>query len=53
MHLIRSHRLVYIQVPQAVTNLIFPYSGRGFIPPVSILWSIGLGGVRREVTSED
>jgi len=28
MHLVRPHKLMYVQVPQVVTNLIFPYSGR-------------------------
>ena len=33
VHLVRSPRLMYVQVPLVVTNLIFPYSGRGFTPP--------------------
>ena len=53
MHLVKSHRFIYVQVPQVVTNLIFPYSGRGFAPPVPVLQSISLGGVGREVASED
>ncbi|KAK4823326.1 hypothetical protein QYF61_000928 [Mycteria americana] len=44
MHLIRSHRLIYVQVPQVVTNLIFPYSGRGFTPLVPNMLSIDSGG---------
>jgi len=51
MHLVRSHRLMYVQVPQLVPNLIFPYSGRGFSPLVPILQSIDSGGARREVAS--
>jgi len=47
MHLIRSHRLMYIQVPQVVPKLDFPCSGRGFAPLVSILQSINQGGARR------
>jgi len=31
MHLIRSHRLMYIQVPQVVQNLVFHYSGKGIL----------------------
>jgi len=53
MHLIRSHRFVYIQFPQVVTNLIFSDSGMSFNPLVPILWTIGSGGVRIEVASED
>ena len=34
MHLVRSHRLMHIQVPQVFPNLVFPYSRRG-LP----LWS--------------
>jgi len=30
MHLVRSHRLVCIQVPQVVTNLMFSYSRKDF-----------------------
>jgi len=36
MHLIRSSRLMHIQVPQVVMNLIFPYCGRSFTPLVLI-----------------
>ena len=32
MHLIKAHRLLYVQVPQVVPNLLFSYSGRGFAP---------------------
>jgi len=53
MHLIRSYRLMYVQVPQVVLNLVFLYSGRGFSPLVPILQSVNLGGARREVASED
>ncbi|TRZ07694.1 hypothetical protein HGM15179_019411 [Zosterops borbonicus] len=42
MHLIPSHRLMYIRVPQVVTNLIFTYNGRDFVAPVPILLSIHL-----------
>ncbi|KAK4815922.1 LOW QUALITY PROTEIN: hypothetical protein QYF61_010179 [Mycteria americana] len=44
MHLIRSHRLKYVQVPQVVTNLIFPYSGRVFMPLVPKMLSIDSRG---------
>lgn len=40
MHLIRSHRLKHVQVPEVVTNLIFSYSERDFILPSLILQSI-------------
>jgi len=53
MYPIRSHRLMYVQVPHVVTNTIFSYSGRDFAPPVPILWSIHLRGVGREVDSKD
>jgi len=53
MHLIRSLRFMYVQTPQVVTNLIFPYRGRGFTPLVPILWSIVSGGMRKEVATED
>jgi len=49
MHLIRSHELMYVQVPQVVLNMIFSYSGRDFAPPVPALWSIHL----RDVGGED
>ena len=32
MHLFRSHRLKYVQVPQVVSDLIFSYDGKDFIP---------------------
>jgi len=44
---------MYIQVPQVVTNLIFPYRGRDFGPPVPVLQSVHLRGVGREVARED
>jgi len=53
MHLVRSHRLTFVQVPQVVTNLIFSYSGRDFASPIPVLWSIHSRGVGREVASED
>jgi len=53
MHLLRCHRLIYVQVPQVVTNLIFSYSGRDFAPPLPILRSINSSGVGREVAGED
>lgn len=34
MHLIRSHRLTYIQVRQVIMQLIFSYRGRDFASPV-------------------
>ncbi|KAK4831142.1 hypothetical protein QYF61_015445 [Mycteria americana] len=49
MPLIRSHRLMYVQVPQVVTNLTFTSSGRGFTPPVPNMLPIDLGGVRRAI----
>jgi len=53
MHLIRSHRFMYVQVPQVVKNLVFPYSGRSFTTLVPILWFISSGGVRREAAGEE
>jgi len=53
MHLVRFHRLPYVQVPQVVLNLVFPYSGMDFAPLVPIFQSINRGRVRREVSSED
>jgi len=53
MHLIRSHRPMYVQVPQVVANLIFSYSGRSFAPPVPALQPIHFTGVGKEVASED
>ena len=52
MHLVRSHRLLNVQVPQVVSNLVFCYSGSGFAPLVPILQSIDSGKARREVASE-
>ncbi|KAK4822401.1 hypothetical protein QYF61_015090 [Mycteria americana] len=34
---------MYVQVPQVVTNLIFPYSRRGFTPLVPNILSIDSG----------
>jgi len=53
MYLVRCHRLIYVQVPQVVPNLVIPYSGKGFSPLDAILQSINWGGVRREVASAD
>ena len=53
MHLIKSHRPIYVQVPQVVTNLVFSYSSKGFSPLVPILQSVSWEVVRREATSED
>jgi len=53
MHLLKSHTLMYVQVPQVVLNLVFCYSGKGFTPLVPILQSINCGGARREAASED
>ena len=36
-----------------VTNLVFPYSGRGFTPLVPVLESIYSRGVGRDIASED
>jgi len=44
---------MYVQVPQVVTNLVFPFSEKGFAPLDPILQSINWGGSRREVASED
>jgi len=53
IHLIRSYRLMYVQVPQVVPNLAFLFSGKAFALLVPILQSIGSGGPRREFASED
>jgi len=53
MHLIRSHRRMYVQVPQVVTNLILSYSERDFAPLVPVYLYIHLRGVGRDVSSED
>ena len=48
-----AQNLMYVQVPQVVSNLTFSYSGRDFAPPVPVLWSIHSRGVGRETASED
>ena len=53
MHLIMSHRLLYVQVPQVVTDSIFPYSARDFSFPIPILESIHSRAVGREASSKD
>jgi len=53
MNLVRSHRLMHVQIPQVVMNLIFSYSGRDFAPSIPILWFRHLRGVGREVASGD
>ncbi|KAK4808571.1 hypothetical protein QYF61_009874 [Mycteria americana] len=57
MHLVRSHRLMYVQVPQGVSNLIFSYSERDFAPPVPALRSThtrvsGVNGIHLRVLRE-
>jgi len=52
MNLVRSHRLLYVQVPQMVMNLIFFYSGKRFGPLVPILQSIHSRGVGRELAKD-
>ena len=52
MRLVRSHRFMYVQVPQVVKKPIF-YSGRDFAPPVPALQSINLRGVGRKIAGED
>jgi len=37
---ISSGPIMYVQVPQVVSNLVFPYSVRDFAPLVPILQSI-------------
>lgn len=37
MHLVGSHGLLYVQVLQVLSKLIFSCDGRDFIPPVSAL----------------
>jgi len=37
MHLIRTHRLVDVQVPQVVANQSFPYSERDTASPTPLL----------------
>ena len=53
MHLVRSHRFMYVQIAQVVSNLIFSYSGSDFAPQVSIFQSIYLRGMGREIASEE
>ncbi|PKU33699.1 hypothetical protein llap_15995 [Limosa lapponica baueri] len=51
MHLIRSHRLVHLQVLQLVSNLVFTYS-RQFLF-LRVFAFCYLGGVARALTHED
>jgi len=53
MHLIRPHGLVCLQVPYAVSNLVFSYSGQLFILPVPAFAFCNLGGVARALAVED
>jgi len=53
MQLVRSHRFIFVQVPQVVMNIVYPYGGRSFARLVPIVQSINLGGARREAASED
>jgi len=49
---IGAHRLMDVQIPQVVTNLMFTYSGRDITLPVPTFWPIHLRGVWTAVTSE-
>jgi len=53
MRLVRSLRLMYAQLPQVVTDLIFSCNGRDFAPSVPVLQSIHSRSVGRVVASED
>lgn len=52
MHLVGSHRFVYVQVPHVVSNLI-SYNERDFIPSVPALMFMDLTDVWRVITSEN
>ena len=53
MHLIRTHRLVDVQVPQVVMNLIFSYSGRDVTSPIPSYQTKHLRAVWQAVIRED
>lgn len=53
MYLIRTHKLMDVQVSQTVTSLIYAYRGRGIAPPVPTFWTIHWKAVWRAVVSED
>ncbi|KAK4806815.1 hypothetical protein QYF61_005611 [Mycteria americana] len=53
VHLLESNGLVYLQVPQVVSNLNFSYEGRDFVPPVPALRFGDLRDVGREITTEN
>jgi len=44
---------MYILVLQVVANLIFPYNGRDFVPPVPVFWSVHSRCVGIEVAREE
>lgn len=50
VHFILFHRLTNFQAPQVVMNLIFTYNRSTLAPPVLILWSTYLRGVRRDIS---
>lgn len=51
MHLVRSHKVMYIHIPQVVMNLIL--QGRDFTPPVLTLLSSQARGVITELAIEE
>lgn len=53
MHLVGFHGLVYIQVPQVVSNLIFCYHGKALISPVPTLRFRDLRDVGRVPTEAE
>lgn len=53
MHLIASHGLVHVLVPQVVSNFIFFYDGRDFISPVPELRFRDLRDEGRAIASEN
>lgn len=53
IHLVWSYRLVFVQVPQVVPNLIISYGGGLCSPSPCALRSKHSRGLKREVTNED
>jgi len=53
MHLVRSHGLVYVQVPQVVSNLSVSYNGKDLVHPVPALRFRDLRDVGRVTASEN
>ena len=49
--LIRIHRLIDVQVPRAVSNMIFAYSRRSNAPPFPTLWTKEGGTMQRTGTA--